>query len=289
MRLTKWIKSRRGCRENAKPPGNPKQSDFALEKALALNNSHLHPVVEKRKETILSPLEVLEIEHWNCAFQKDFGTTNLSRLKDSIEPYLGAPVGVHLADLQCHCLELFRITQKQYMHNELLRRLALSGDAEIIMLGGCCFIADHWISLSFRRTSHCEQDVSCLRDTMTFEQIPKLEQLDQNVGNNVSLFQLDMVQGRRWLEKCLNHHQKCRSPTSDFVPHRLLFIGDWRADPILVERFDKTVVPYAALSYCWGAAEVLVTQTSNIMDHFNGIDFECLPRVCCCDLYEYEC
>jgi hypothetical protein len=291
MRVANWIKSRRGRRAAIKPPSNTEQSDAALEEALDITDIHLGPIkkgVHDTEPTNASPIEVLHNQHLDCAFHEDFGTGSLSRLKESIEPYLSDPVGVHLVELRCHCFELFKISRKMQIHRELLRRPAFD-DAEIIMLGGCCFIADQWISLSFRWSAVHERGVSLVNDTMSLEEPPKLENQDQNVDEKVALFQLDMAQGRRWLETCLHHHQKCRPPDSHFIPHRLLFVGDWRTNPFLVSRVDETVVSYAALSYCWGAAEALVTQTSNVMDHFNGIDFQCLPRVCCCVLHTEEC
>jgi hypothetical protein len=128
-----------------------------------------------------------------------------------------------------------------------------------------------------------------MENTVTIEALPHLQKWDANLESKLGLFHIDMSQSRRWLKACLKDHQNCRPPNPDFVPHRLLFVGDSQTNPILIPQFGEKVSSYAALSYCWGTAEVLVTKTSNIMDHFKSIDLKCLPKVCCCTLQRRKC
>jgi hypothetical protein len=190
MQVAKCIKSRRGRRAAIKPPSNTEQSDAALQEALDITDIHLDPIekgVHDTEPTNPSPIEVLHNQHLDCAFHKDFGTGSLLRLKESIESYLSDPVGVHLAELRCHCFEFFKISHKVQIHRELLRRPAFFDDAEIIMLGGCCSIADQWIFLSLRWSAVHERGVSLVVDTMSLEEPPKLENHDQNVDEKVAL------------------------------------------------------------------------------------------------------
>ncbi|KAH6681307.1 heterokaryon incompatibility protein-domain-containing protein [Halenospora varia] len=84
----------------------------------------------------------------------------------------------------------------------------------------------------------------------------------------------------KWLSYCLSHNEKCCSPSSTYIPRRLLYLGSGGKshDPILFEPMEP--VPYVCLSYCWGSdvEGVLKTTTETLETHYHGIPLSSLPR-----------
>jgi hypothetical protein len=92
-----------------------------------------------------------------------------------------------------------------------------------------------------------------------------------------------MQLGKKWLNICREHHEKCR-PISSNMPTRVIALGD----PNSVSSMNRTRLvvtnglrePYVALSYCWGrgATESLMLRDSNLESLQQGIDEEHLVK-----------
>jgi len=82
---------------------------------------------------------------------------------------------------------------------------------------------------------------------------------------------------RNWLSICKETHTKCRKEVaiSKCVPKRLLEI-EGKIVKLRVDVASKH--DYVALSYCWGQAPHLKTESQNIEVHKNGIPITALPR-----------
>ncbi|KAL7955819.1 heterokaryon incompatibility domain-containing protein [Trichoderma compactum] len=101
--------------------------------------------------------------------------------------------------------------------------------------------------------------------------------LSRTTGDNEAL-----NQAVEWLTECRTSHGECRVSDAEFVPNRLLYLGDGRADSNILELVEKPApVPYAALSHRWTKetpAKSLVT--SNFLDRKqHGMPIANLPRM----------
>ncbi|KAL6827918.1 heterokaryon incompatibility domain-containing protein [Trichoderma camerunense] len=89
-------------------------------------------------------------------------------------------------------------------------------------------------------------------------------------------------QAAKWLTECRTSHGECRVSDAEFVPNRLLYLGDSRTDSNILELVEKPApVPYAALSHRWTketpAKSLLM---SNFLDRKqNGMPIAYLPRM----------
>ncbi|KAL6696888.1 heterokaryon incompatibility domain-containing protein [Trichoderma pleuroticola] len=89
-------------------------------------------------------------------------------------------------------------------------------------------------------------------------------------------------QAAKWLTECRTSHGECRVSDAEFVPNRLLYLGNGRADSNILELVEKpATVPYAALSHRWTKetpAKSLLT--SNFLDRKqHGMPIANLPRM----------
>ena len=112
---------------------------------------------------------------------------------------------------------------------------------------------------------------------------------DKHMRNNSrdvgkSTFEVAGAQGetaRRWIAECTATHKTCRSREASELPTGVLKIAP-------LERASKwvrlhTAAPdenarYAALSYCWGGTENLITTSGNIDEHSRGINLDRIPH-----------
>jgi hypothetical protein len=87
-----------------------------------------------------------------------------------------------------------------------------------------------------------------------------------------------------WMNVCTDNHDQCaraRISSShqdeDFVPSRLIKIG---MDLTSVTQLTSLTTPvrYAALSYCWGSTNQLVTTTSNVSARYQQLHSANLPQ-----------
>ena len=95
-----------------------------------------------------------------------------------------------------------------------------------------------------------------------------------------------------WLTYCATHHVGCKPPgDGKFLPKRLLDVrpvGDTGEKvPDLIRLIEsgtgqqrEATVPYAALSYCWGAdmTGIITTTTLNLSAHSQGVPLKTLPK-----------
>lgn len=88
---------------------------------------------------------------------------------------------------------------------------------------------------------------------------------------------------KAWLQDCVDTHNECRKPASDFMPTRLLALspGKKRKRPKarLVEGADIVLDRFVALSYCWGlkSPEWIITTKANIAQHRSRLSVKILP------------
>ncbi|KIW99594.1 uncharacterized protein Z518_11007 [Rhinocladiella mackenziei CBS 650.93] len=104
-----------------------------------------------------------------------------------------------------------------------------------------------------------------------------------NVGQQVpSDPRLSIFRSRTWLRNCLQHHHKtgCNSNPKGIpqsMPKRLLFLGNTQNQIRLVDDFDGGMIPYLALSYCWGTSQYLITTSHNYEQQRRNIRWSSLP------------
>lgn len=79
-----------------------------------------------------------------------------------------------------------------------------------------------------------------------------------------------------WYQTCLTHHSKCHNDRPTPLPTRVL---DVQCGVLLYEPPSRKIASYAALSYCWGGTQPLVTDNSSLACHKHGIPWPTLPRL----------
>lgn len=82
---------------------------------------------------------------------------------------------------------------------------------------------------------------------------------------------------KNWIDDCNSNHTKCSSRPRDFMPTRLLHISGTGKEPTVRLSNDHPFVPYAALSYCWGADQPAKTTRAKVGSYLNSVDFSTLP------------
>lgn len=104
------------------------------------------------------------------------------------------------------------------------------------------------------------------------------DQADPDIIDPQSRIGLLMAAG--WLKECTEGHLNCTISDPEFMPNRLIDVGQAVSEPFLVDSKLKPA-PYVALSYCWGAVQdTIKTTKENIADHRRCILRSSLPRVC---------
>ncbi|ROV90496.1 hypothetical protein VMCG_09832 [Cytospora schulzeri] len=86
-----------------------------------------------------------------------------------------------------------------------------------------------------------------------------------------------------WVDNCLKNHPKCQASQQGFRPTRLLQVdcfGDSKDLRLVEFNSVRDVVPYVALSHCWGppSKRPISTTRANIGLHTDRISFEALSR-----------
>lgn len=71
---------------------------------------------------------------------------------------------------------------------------------------------------------------------------------------------------RKWIDQCVEGHEKCSLPDTTPLPTRILDVGlgDETADPVLLVSQGKRA-RYACLSYCWGQERQPVVLANNTL------------------------
>jgi Heterokaryon incompatibility protein (HET) len=107
---------------------------------------------------------------------------------------------------------------------------------------------------------------------MTDQSTANLIESDPMSEKSISCFQ-------KWLNDCEHTHDSCTKPGPAFKPTRLLDVGTVTSPELkLVLSESQTVSPYAALSHCWGKAQLHTTTIATIAQHLQAIPFSVLPQ-----------
>ncbi|KAL2813374.1 heterokaryon incompatibility protein-domain-containing protein [Aspergillus granulosus] len=74
-----------------------------------------------------------------------------------------------------------------------------------------------------------------------------------------------LQQARAWLSECADYHGLCEGGTHDWLPTRLIYVGDDETSPRLCLPGEVPMSShYVALSHCWGAGPSLKLRRSNL-------------------------
>lgn len=95
-------------------------------------------------------------------------------------------------------------------------------------------------------------------------------------GASLHEYQISRIQ--KWYDECLSTHDQCSAVRSQYqLPKRILDVS--RSDGTVVLYISEgEMVPYIALSYCWGASLPLKTLRSNLEAHQHGIPLDSFPQ-----------
>lgn len=84
---------------------------------------------------------------------------------------------------------------------------------------------------------------------------------------------------KRWLQNCVANHEKCPSLTSSPLPTRVLDVcPDFGLDKLRLYASKGEEDRYAALSYCWGGPQPIVTTHATLESHQESLVFGHLPN-----------
>lgn len=83
-----------------------------------------------------------------------------------------------------------------------------------------------------------------------------------------------LQEAKSWLEDCLQNHPECSQLDPTFAPTRLVQISP----KCRLCEMGTQVVPYAALSYCWGGDQVFKTTMQMLPRYLEAIDSTELPQ-----------
>ena len=91
------------------------------------------------------------------------------------------------------------------------------------------------------------------------------------------LSDLSLALVQNWINTCTDSHPFCRSASSDIMPKRLIYLGEYGTEnPRLV--FPMQGFRYFALSHCWGGSNPSITTKSNVASRHLGIPSSQIPR-----------
>lgn len=95
---------------------------------------------------------------------------------------------------------------------------------------------------------------------------------DPTSEKSISCFQ-------KWLDDCECDHDSCTKPEPAFMPTRRLDVGPVISPELkLVISASQALSPYAALSHCWGKAQVCTTTIATIAQHLQAVPLSQLPQ-----------
>jgi hypothetical protein len=96
---------------------------------------------------------------------------------------------------------------------------------------------------------------------------------------NVPNLERQCMAARSWIHGCRQEHKLCRQSREKFLPPRVL---DLRPEGIEGMRLHVCAEgeqgEYAALSYCWGGPQRVMTTSKNLHEHIEGINEDTLPQ-----------
>jgi hypothetical protein len=82
-------------------------------------------------------------------------------------------------------------------------------------------------------------------------------------------------QTREWLQYCDSHHECYSTSERSFTPTRVIDVGTVDDIPKLIQPPNHSC-HYAALSYCWGGNQSVMTRLANVQDFFRQLP---VPRL----------
>jgi len=82
---------------------------------------------------------------------------------------------------------------------------------------------------------------------------------------------------RRWIEDCISSHPCCCTFKSP-LPKRVVDVGSEEVEPRLYLSQKDEIVPYTALSYCWGDFRHITTTKDTLKQRLLGIPISVLPK-----------
>ncbi|KAI0873249.1 heterokaryon incompatibility protein-domain-containing protein [Hypoxylon argillaceum] len=80
-----------------------------------------------------------------------------------------------------------------------------------------------------------------------------------------------------WIARCNKSHTQCHKKQPDFMPSRLLDVGDSESHDVRIVSGPSQRGNYVALSHCWGASQPLSTTTATLPNFQISIDTAQLP------------
>ncbi|PQE16956.1 heterokaryon incompatibility protein [Rutstroemia sp. NJR-2017a BBW] len=81
------------------------------------------------------------------------------------------------------------------------------------------------------------------------------------------------------LEECITNHDSCRANVNVELPTRVVNVGDSSVTKSrLYEPPSGAKDQYLALSYCWGKGATILTTSTTLESHIEGLDPERIPR-----------
>ncbi|KAG4442691.1 hypothetical protein IFR05_001798 [Cadophora sp. M221] len=131
------------------------------------------------------------------------------------------------------------------------------------------------LQMTYDNTQWCSFDALVAADTTASEE------LSSRPFNTTPSSEGSMVLMKGWLRNCLSNHPTCKNPGSNFLPTRLISIPQPHENQETVHLWNtknQKVVPYAALSYCWGQQGQVTTSGRNLQSHLDGIAVKSLPQ-----------
>jgi hypothetical protein len=82
---------------------------------------------------------------------------------------------------------------------------------------------------------------------------------------------------QKWINECSDSHANCSKPIPGGLPTRLIDVGSSKLDPFLVPNSEGSAGIYAALSYCWGAGQLVTLKMSVITSKWISFPLKLLP------------
>ncbi|KAI1421570.1 heterokaryon incompatibility protein-domain-containing protein [Xylaria sp. FL1777] len=88
---------------------------------------------------------------------------------------------------------------------------------------------------------------------------------------------------RQWLQKCQTSHAKCKNVSSNYMPLRVLRISNGCGScefRVVLETTtkNKSIQPFAALSYCWGGDQPYKTTKARMLSGNLSLEWRKIPK-----------
>jgi hypothetical protein len=90
------------------------------------------------------------------------------------------------------------------------------------------------------------------------------------------------LQAQGWLDECHERHHKCPKRDVPLLPKRILDLGTSDDDTIAKLHISSSGErgEYAALSYCWGGPQKVLTTRAVLDTNIQGLPINSLPKQC---------